>query len=77
MTLRRGDPTVDSSVALNRRTLVAPKSDSLCRDELINLLYRLSDDVNAFLDDLGLNRESSGNRESTRCSREGGVCPEK
>jgi hypothetical protein len=34
--------------------------------ELVALLQRLRDELNAFLDDPGVRRESSGNRESSR-----------
>jgi hypothetical protein len=36
------------------------------RGELVTLLQRLRVDLDAFLDDLGVDRESSGNRESSR-----------
>ena len=36
------------------------------RGELMTLLQRLRVDLDAFLDDLGVDRESSGNRESSR-----------
>jgi hypothetical protein len=34
--------------------------------ELVTLLQRLSVDLDAFLDDLGVRREAPGNRESSR-----------
>jgi hypothetical protein len=36
------------------------------RGELVTLLQRLSVELDAFLDDLGARRDSSGNRESSR-----------
>jgi len=38
----------------------------LARGELLSLLQRLSFELDAFLDDLGVRRESSRNRESSR-----------
>jgi hypothetical protein len=56
------------AISLNRAALAAPRPNSLGRDQLIDLLRRLSDELDAFFDDLGVDRESSGNRESTRRS---------
>jgi hypothetical protein len=36
------------------------------RGELVTLLQRLRVDLDAFLEDLAIDRESSGNRESSR-----------
>jgi hypothetical protein len=40
----------------------------LCRAELLGLLQRLSEELDAFFDDVGAHREPSRNREPTRRS---------
>jgi hypothetical protein len=41
-------------------------SPVLSRDELVSLLQRLHDELEEFLNDLGVSREPSRNRESSR-----------
>jgi hypothetical protein len=61
-----------------RQTLTDPVSNSaaltprfpqpLCPAELLGLLLRLSDELDAFFDDVGAHREPSRNREPARRS---------
>jgi hypothetical protein len=60
-----------------RKPLTGPVSNAaalsrypqpLCRAELLGLLQRLSEELDAFFDDVGAHREPSRNREPTRRS---------
>jgi len=71
MPMKRGTrpatPRRQLALAIPRaRGCEASLVSALSRDELVSLLQRLHDDLGEFLNDLGVSREPSRNRESSR-----------
>ena len=68
MAIDRRNPSITGSSVPDCAAAPISAQPPLERGELVTLLQRLSVDLDAFLDDLGAGRESSGNRESSRRS---------
>jgi hypothetical protein len=66
MAIDRQNPSTTGSSAPDCAGAPASAQPPLQRGDLVTLLQRLSVDLDALLDDLGVRREPSGNHESSR-----------